>query len=108
MKTRSKALRIVVATALLVAAVGAAHVGGGAAIGTLCVLCPVGFAQIAAASGSIPWQLLPGVLAVLLIVFLVGRAFCAWACPSQLLKNIFGGHAPRGLRGRRGGPLASI
>ncbi len=107
MKTRSKALRIVVATALLVAAVGAAHVGGGAAIGTLCVLCPVGFAQIAAASGSIPWQLLPGVLAVLLIVFLVGRAFCAWACPSQLLKNVFGGHAPRGLRGRRGEDRAS-
>lgn len=102
MKTRMRAVRILVATGLLVLAVAAAHAGGGAAVGTLCVLCPVGFAQIAAASQSIPWHLLPGVLAVLAVVFLLGRAFCSWACPSQLLKNIFGGHTPRGLYGRSG------
>lgn len=102
MKTRNKTIRILVATAVLVAAVVCAHLGGGAAIGTLCALCPVGFTQIAAASGSIPWQLLPGVLVVLVVVFLLGRAFCSWVCPSQLLKNIFGGHTPRGILGRSG------
>lgn len=106
MKARTKTLRILVALAVLVAGVALAHSGGAfdgaAAWGTLCTLCPVGFAQIAAASGSIPWRLLPGVAAVLVVVFLLGRAFCSWLCPSQLLKNIFGGHKPRGLRGRSG------
>ncbi|MDB8431548.1 4Fe-4S binding protein, partial [Escherichia coli] len=79
-----------------------AHLGGNAAIGTMCALCPAGFAQIAVASGSVPWGLVPGVLAVLVIVFLLGRAFCSWLCPSQLLKNVFGGHTPRGILGRSG------
>lgn len=106
MKTNRKRLRIVVAAVLLFAGVALAHTGGAAdgvlAWGTLCALCPVGFAQIAVAAKAVPWHLLPGVLAVLVIVFVVGRAFCSWACPSQLLKNIFGGHSPRGLRGRSG------
>ena len=46
MKTRIKTIRILVATAVLALAVVAAHLGGNAAIGTLCALCPVGFAQI--------------------------------------------------------------
>ena len=100
MKTRNKTIRILVATAVLVLAVAAAHTGGAAAIGTLCALCPVGFAQVAVASHGVPWGLLPGVLAVLVIVFLLGRAFCSWVCPSQLLKNIFGGRTPRGILGR--------
>lgn len=102
MKTRNKTIRILVATGVLVLAVVAAHMGGAAAIGTLCVLCPVGFAQIAVAAQSVPWGFLPGVIAVLVIVFLLGRAFCSWVCPSQLLKNIFGGHTPRGIFGRSG------
>ena len=102
MKTRVKMARIAVASGVLVLAVASAHVGGVAAAGTLCALCPVGFAQIAAASGSIPWGLVPGVLAVLAIVFLIGRAFCSWLCPSQLLKNVFGGRAPRGILDRSG------
>lgn len=102
MKTRAKMVRIAVASGVLVLAVALAHVGGVAAAGTLCALCPVGFAQIAAASGSIPWGLAPGVLAVLAIVFLIGRAFCSWLCPSQLLKNVFGGRSPRGILGRSG------
>lgn len=105
MKTRMKAVRILVATAVLILAVVAAHLGGNAAVGTLCTLCPVGFAQIAVSSGSVPWGTLPGVLAVLVIVFLLGRAFCSWLCPSQLLKNVFGGHTPRGILGRSGKPV---
>lgn len=102
MKTRMRAVRILAAAGVLVLAVASAHLGGGAAVGTLCALCPAGFAQIAAASGQVPWALLPGVLAVLAVVFLLGRAFCSWLCPSQLLKNVFGGHAPRGILGRSG------
>lgn len=102
MKTHVKMARILVAAGVLALAVAAAHLGGSAAVGTLCALCPVGFAQIAVASGSVPWALLPGVLAVLAIVFLLGRAFCSWLCPSQLLKNVFGGRAPRGVLGRSG------
>lgn len=102
MKTHKRMLRIVVALAVLVLAVASAHFDGALPVGTLCLACPVGFAQIAAASQSIPWHLLPGVLAVLVIVFLLGRVFCSWLCPSQLLKNIFGGHTPRGLYGRSG------
>ncbi len=102
MKTKVKMARILVASGVLVLAVASAHLGGGAPLGTLCALCPAGFAQIAAASGSVPWALLPGVLAVLVIVFLLGRAFCSWLCPSQLLRNVFGGRAPRGILGRGG------
>ena len=102
MRTRSKTMRIVVALGALALAIVAARLGGNAAVGTLCALCPVGFAQVAAASQSVPWHLLPGALAVLAVVFLLGRAFCSWLCPSQLLKNVFGGHAPRGILGRAG------
>lgn len=100
MKTRMKTLRIIVGLAVLVVALVGFHFD--TAIGTLCALCPVGFLQVAAASGSVPWALLPGVLVVLLIVFAIGRAFCSWLCPASLLKNIFGGHTPRGLTGRSG------
>ena len=71
MKTRIKTIRILVATAVLALAVVAAHLGGNAAIGTLCALCPAGFAQIAVASGSVPWGLVPGVLLSLFVSFLL-------------------------------------
>lgn len=93
-------LRMGVAAALLLAVlVGTA---AGVPLGTLCALCPVGFAEIAAASGSVPWGLALGVAALLLVVFLLGRVFCSWACPTSLARNLFGGRAPRGLTGRTG------
>ncbi|MEG2262636.1 MAG: 4Fe-4S binding protein [Raoultibacter sp.] len=100
MRHKMKALRIVVGLVVIAAALIAVHFD--TAVGTLCVLCPVGFAQLALAARSIPWHLLPGVVLVLLVVFCLGRVFCAWLCPSSLLKNIFGGHTPRGLIGRSG------
>lgn len=78
----------------------------GVAVGSLCMLCPVGFAQVWAASGNVPWGLVPAVLLLLVAAVLVGRAFCAWLCPTGLLKNIFGGHAPRGVAGKVGGCAA--
>lgn len=100
MKTNRKKLRIVVGLAVLVIAVVAGQVNGSFPIGTLCALCPAGFAQLVAASKSIPWGLVPGVLALIALTVLLGRFFCSWLCPSQLLKNIFGGHKPRGMAGR--------
>ena len=93
-------LRIGVAAAVLVVifACTFAHVP----IGTLCALCPVGFAEITVAGGAVPWDLLPGVLIVLAVVFLLGRVFCSWVCPTSLLRNIFGGRKPHGLTGQTG------
>lgn len=108
MKTRKRVVRILVALGVLVLAVASAHFEGALPVGTLCVACPVGFSQVAAASGTIPWHLLPGVLAVLTIVFLLGRVFCSWVCPTQMLKNVFGGRAPRGILGRSGQALEEI
>lgn len=102
MKTHNKWLRILVTLGVLALAVVAAHAAGGAAVGTLCVLCPVGVTQIIATTQTIPWPLLLGAGAVLLIVFCLGRVFCSWLCPSQLLKNIFGGRTPRGIAGQTG------
>ena len=82
----------------VIAACTAGHVG----VGTLCALCPVGFLEVFVASGSVPWALLPGVAALLAVVFALGRVFCAWACPTSALRNLFGGREPRGLTGRRG------
>lgn len=73
-------------------------------LGSLCALCPVGFLSVLAASGSVPWQLLPGVVAVLLLAFALGRVFCSWVCPTGALKNLFGGRSPRGVTGRGGVP----
>ena len=100
MKTNRKRLRIFVGLAVLAVSVVAGHVNGSFPIGTLCALCPIGFAQIVAASKSVPWHLLPGVIVLLAVVFLAGRVFCSWLCPSQLLKNVFGGKRPRGVLGR--------
>ena len=93
-------LRIAVALAVLAAVLACtfAHVP----LGSLCALCPVGFAEISLASGSVPWALLPGVIALLAVVAALGRVFCSWACPTSLARNLFGGRRPRGLTGRTG------
>lgn len=93
-------LRLAVGAAVLLVPLVALAANG--AVGTLCALCPVGFAQVSLASGSVPWHLLPGVLVVLASVFMVGRAFCAWLCPTGFLRNAFGGRTPRGLTGQVG------
>lgn len=100
MKRKAVYLRIGLALLVLLIALVGFHAD--VAIGTLCALCPVGFLGISAASGSIPWALLPGVLIVLILVFTLGRVFCSWLCSSSLLKNVFGGKSPRGLRGKTG------
>lgn len=101
MKQR-RMLFIRIGVALLVLAIALIGFNFDTAIGTLCTICPVGFVGVSAASGSIPWQLLPGVLIVLVLVVVFGRVFCSWLCTTSLLKNIFGGSKTRGLTGRTG------
>ncbi len=55
-------------------------------IGTYCNICPVGFLQISAASRSFPAAMIFGVLIGLALIYAVGRFFCAWLCPSALIK----------------------
>lgn len=101
-------LRFAVALAAVLA-VFASMQHHGVAVGSICMLCPVGFLSLTAASGSVAWALVPGVVAGLAIVLLVGRAFCSWLCPTGALKNLFGGRNPRGVAGRAGrapGPCA--
>lgn len=93
-------VRFAVAAAVLVAILVGMQMHG--AIGSLCMLCPVGFLSVTAASGSVPWGWLPGVIVLLVVVFVLGRVFCSWICPTGALKNLFGGHKPRGVVGRTG------
>lgn len=97
-KMRYLRIGIAAAVLLVIFACTFAHVP----IGTLCALCPVGFAEISVASGTVLWELLPGVLVLLGVVLLLGRVFCSWVCPTSLLRNIFGGRMPHGLTGRTG------
>lgn len=94
-------VRFLVALAVLIVVLACMQFHG-VAIGSLCMLCPVGFLSISAASGAIPWALSPGVIIALVIVVVVGRAFCSWLCPTGALKNLFGGRNPRGVAGQAG------
>lgn len=70
-------------------------VGGRVWTGTTCyvgngaigVACPLGVAQLFAATGSfVPALALAGVFGILLTVFF-GRGFCGWICPGRWLFN---------------------
>lgn len=54
-------------------------------IGLLRLVCPVGFLETALASHSVPWQLVPGFVFICVLIFVVGRAYCSWACPASFL-----------------------
>lgn len=52
--------------------------------------CPLGYLESALASRNLLPQLWLGVGLVLLSVVLFGRFFCAWVCPTALLRQLFG------------------
>jgi ferredoxin-type protein NapH len=93
--TKIKILRIVTALLAIVLIVRGVVVGefgyGGIcsfSAGEIWATCPLGFLERCLASG----QLLPkvsSVLLVLLSVILLGRVFCAWVCPTVLLRRVF-------------------
>lgn len=55
-------------------------------IGYLRLVCPVGFLETVLASRSIIWGLVPGFVVVLVLIVLMGRAYCSWACPAGVAK----------------------
>ncbi|MDR0454114.1 MAG: 4Fe-4S binding protein [Deferribacteraceae bacterium] len=65
-------------------------------IGTYCTVCPLGFLQISAASRGFPVNMLPGVLAVILLILFWGKFFCGWFCPTMLVKKTFRNDKPSG------------
>ncbi len=53
------------------------------------IVCPLGFLERSLAAREILPQW-PSVLIVVLSVILLGRVFCAWICPSVLIRRVFG------------------
>ncbi len=60
--------------------------------GSVCSYCPLGFMQISLAGRSIPLELLLPVILVTIGIIVLGRVFCAWLCPTALLKGLFKGN----------------
>ena len=56
-------------------------------IGYLRLLSPAGFLEIAAVSRSIPWDLLPGFILLMLIIIFAGRVWCGWFCNVSFLSE---------------------
>ena len=73
----------------------------------MAALCPLGAIEAAIASKTVVPPLLIGLGIALLVTALVGRAFCAWACPVPLIQRVFGRRrAPRGAADSDAPPAA--
>lgn len=77
----------------------AVHTGTGTpsawGIADIAAICPLGAIEAAVASKTIVPPLFVGLAIAVLLVVLVGRAFCAWGCPVPLLRRLFGVKEPR-------------
>ena len=104
-KMRTSTKRGLVAGAFLVlAAVGYfAHVGVGnlSAFGwdAFSFLCPLGYLESLLAGKVFVPRALISFAAVVLLVIVLGRAFCAWACPMPLLQRLLPGRKKRFTEG---------
>lgn len=94
-KIKVKTLRFLTATAVvLLVVLGAAYkVGFGtlSSLGTATIsyLCPLGFLEASLASRTWLPRAWISITVVVLSIVLFGRFFCAWICPTSLLKEIF-------------------
>jgi ferredoxin-type protein NapH len=90
------------ALAILVIAHGVVAIPRGAVVGEfgyggICTLavreiwarCPLGFLERSIASGELVQPWLVSAVLVVLSVILLGRVFCAWVCPTVLLRRVF-------------------
>lgn len=53
-------------------------------LGILKLVCPMGFLECCLSTKTVVTRLLPGFLLSTGLVALLGRAFCAWACPASM------------------------
>lgn len=77
-------------------------------VGTLCSFCPIGLAQVAAASGSVTPLLVYAIVGAAVLAALFGRGFCGWACPTLLLPGRLAPKASHCEGTERGGVAAPI
>jgi ferredoxin-type protein NapH len=113
--TKIRIVRIV--TASLVILVVVLGVVGEPRYGAICSLgawrisltCPLGFLERCLASRDLLPQLWLSVALVVLFVILLGRFFCAWLCPTVLLRDVFRGqgglNAERNRRDEKGAAI---
>lgn len=85
---------IVCFAAFLSAGVGLAlHIGWGTlssmGIGAVAAICPLGALETMIASRTVVPRVVVALAAVLALVLLFGRAFCAWVCPVPPLQRFF-------------------
>lgn len=67
-------------------------------INQIAALCPLGGIEAAIASHIIVPVGVLGLLVVVVLILIFGRAFCAWGCPMGLLKRLFGIKTPQEKR----------
>ena len=61
------------------------------------IICPLGFLETALVGHSIALRAIVSFLAVVLIVVVFGKAFCAWVCPTPLIQRWFPGRKKKAL-----------
>lgn len=105
-------LRLITATLLMALILVGSF--GKLKIGTLCSLelggirmsCPLGFLQSSLASRTVTKEALISVSLVLIITLLLGRFFCAWICPTNLVRWLFKKRVPGVIEARNNGKAA--
>lgn len=75
-------------------------------IGGIASLCPVGALEVAAGAKSAGVQMLLCAGVAVVLVLVLGKAFCAWACPTTYLQKFFRGRKARVGEGRSEGDNA--
>ena len=63
-------------------------------IGAIQAICPLGAIEAAIASKTIVPVGVLGLLIVVAVVLITGKAFCAWLCPTNLVKRLFALKSP--------------
>jgi ferredoxin-type protein NapH len=102
--TKIKIARIVTASLVILVAVsgvvGELRYEGICSLGAwqIWATCPLGFLERSLASRQLLPQW-PSVLLVVLSVILLGRVFCAWVCPTVLVRRVWRGNG--GLKSKR-------
>lgn len=95
-KASPKAVRMLTACVVLVAAgiSYAFHVGFGVpsafGIGQFSLLCPLGGLEVLLADALFVPQVVASLIVMTVLALLVGRSWCSWGCPAQVVRGVFG------------------
>ncbi len=71
------------------------HTGGGSlsalGISSIAAVCPLGIVEAAVSGHGIAVHSVVLLVAVVVLTFVFGKAFCSWACPTKLIQGFFHG-----------------